>query len=271
MFCRIEAGWRSAAGASATTSAAAAASTMAVNLTADRAPSARGDHDGDDRQRRPGRVLHRARDPEDERRQARCHGAGRGPLERVRQHRASSASARQVSAITGGSVIPIVSGNAMTGHDSQNAACPRASRRRPPARGASVTRNVAYSSRNVAGDQPGPRLARHAERPRQAEERHDRQVRVVGQPAAGGQRRDGRYGVPWCSSSTPDLATTATSGGVGSLVMSQRVGAASAPARLAATASRAPHARPGPSPRSRRRRCTRPPPRPPTSDQAPVR
>ena len=50
--------------------------------------------------------------------------------------------------------------------------------------------------------------------------------------------------MPWCSSSTPDLATTATSGGVGSLVMSQRAGAASAPARLAAIASHAPQGRP---------------------------
>ena len=75
----------------------------------------------------------------------------RGPA-RVRPARASSASARQVSAITGGSVIPIVSGKAITGHASQNAARPSALRR-PPSSVAvrvGVTRNVAYSSRNVA-------------------------------------------------------------------------------------------------------------------------
>jgi hypothetical protein len=52
-------------------------------------------------------------------------------------------------------VIPIVNGNAMTGQDSQNEAWPSAARRRPPARGQSVTRNVAYSSRNVAAISQG--------------------------------------------------------------------------------------------------------------------
>ena len=50
--------------------------------------------------------------------------------------------------------------------------------------------------------------------------------------------------MPWCSSSAPARATTATSGGVGSLVISHRAGATSAPAMAAATASRAHHARP---------------------------
>ena len=42
--------------------------------------------------------------------------------EPARLARASSASDRQVSAITGGSVIPIVNGNAITGQASQNEA-----------------------------------------------------------------------------------------------------------------------------------------------------
>ena len=79
-----------------------------------------------------------------------------GRDEPARLARASSASDRHVSAITGGSVMPIVNGNAMTGQASQNAAWPSAAAAAPPAaRGPSVTRNVAYSSRNVAAISQG--------------------------------------------------------------------------------------------------------------------
>ena len=83
----------------------------------------------------------------------------------ARPLRASSASARQVSAITGGSVMPIVSGNAMTGQASQNAAAPRAARRSPaaPRRQRHPERRVQQQERR--GDQPGPRLTGSAERP----------------------------------------------------------------------------------------------------------
>jgi hypothetical protein len=49
-----------------------------------------------------------------------------------------------------------------------------------------------------------------------------------------------RYGLPWCSSSAADLVTTATSGVAGAWVASQTTGAASAPARLAASAASRP-------------------------------
>ena len=147
MFCRIDAGWRSAVGASAATSAAAAASTITVNLTAERAPWRVATMTA--MMASAGQAVYFIAHATPRTRAAITASLRRARLSSARPLLASSASARQVRAMTGGSVIPIVSGNAMTGQASQNAACPSAARRRPSARGASVTRNVAYSSRNV--------------------------------------------------------------------------------------------------------------------------
>src|SRR4051812_32819475 len=64
--------------------------------------------------------------------------------------RASSASARQVKAITGGAGMPLVRGDAMIGQDSANAAQPSAA-----PTGALITPNGAERTRNVAAMRAG--------------------------------------------------------------------------------------------------------------------
>src|SRR5262249_40443150 len=153
-------GWRSAAGASAATSPAAAASTPAANRAAGRAPSRAATMTATMASAGQAGYFIAHATPRASAAStvalspvllgpvalspvSLITGSGRGAGEPGRRARASSASDRQVSAITGGSVIPIASGNAITGQASQNAAWPSAARRRPLSRGPSVTRKAA--------------------------------------------------------------------------------------------------------------------------------
>jgi hypothetical protein len=168
--------------------------------------AARGDHDGDHGQRRPGGVLHRACHSQDEsgrdgvptagadRERAPAPGEQRQRQAREGDHRRVGDSHRQrerhdrarqpergipqgvpvvASTVVASTVVASTAGPVTTGP-----ALPR--RQRDP------ERRVQQQER--PGDQPGPRLARQAERAGQAEQRHDRQVGVISEPAAGGQR-----------------------------------------------------------------------------------
>lgn len=158
MLARIEAGLRSAAGASATTSPAAIASTAAVNLAAARVPSRVATMTA--MMASAGQAVYFIAHATARIRAAatvsrRCLRSCRTWPPAVRAPLASSASDRQIRAITGGSVFPMASARAMIGDASQNAAvssapgavrAARSLRAARPVRaspGASVTRNVA--------------------------------------------------------------------------------------------------------------------------------
>ena len=121
--------------------------------------------------------------------------AGRGAAARPGRAgpgRVSRARARQVSAMTGGSVMPRASGKASTGEAVANAASPSAAPRRRPAVANAAARMAKVAAASQGRGSPGQ--AGQAGGVGQAEQGHDRQVGVVGQPAAvgqGGQRQVG--------------------------------------------------------------------------------
>ena len=239
----MDAGWRSAAGASAATSAAAAASTVTVNLTADRPPSRVATRTA--MMARAGQAVYFIAHATPRTSAARTVSVHRARPSSGRRLRASSASARQVSAITGGSVIPIVSGNAMTGHAQpergiSEGVAPSPSAARPER---DPERRVQQQER--PGDQPGPRLTRPAQRPRQPEERHDREVRVVGEPAAGGQRRERQVRGAVMQQQPPGPGHDRDIRGSGLPGHQPEGRRGQCPRQAAASASRPPHARPG--------------------------
>ena len=150
MFRRIAAGAVSAAGASAAASATAVPSVVTTNLTAARPPSRTATMTASTA--RAGQAVYFIAQATPRT----TAGCQLSPRRRVR-----SARARQVRAITGGSVMPMASGKAMTGDETAAAARPRARPRRP-----AVIRKVANSRPNVAAASQGRGSPRMPGRPR---------------------------------------------------------------------------------------------------------
>ena len=188
MFCGIEAGWRSAAGASAATGGGGGRSRDGREPDGgpDAAPG--GDQHGDDGKRRPGRVLHRACHPK--------NGSGQDRVPASRSSRRGGESPGEQRERQAGQGDHRRVGDPHRQRE-------RHDRARQPERGMPEGRTPApalpgrerdqerrVQQQERPGDQPGPRLTGQAERARQAEERHDREVGVIGQPPAGRQRRD---------------------------------------------------------------------------------
>ncbi len=150
----IAAGWSIPAGASAAVNAIAVPSAVALNLAAARPPSLAMTMTTSTA--RAGQAVYFI---------AQTTPRTTAGCQRPPPNLISSASARQVSAITGGSVIPSASGNAITGEEMARAARPNAVTGVCPIRLIRLIRKAANRSRNVAAASHGRGSARIPGRP----------------------------------------------------------------------------------------------------------